>query len=207
MSLLNQKQNLPAGISDKSGEFYVKAIPNPTNPEEYVDEVFLSYNGNQYSFDDIPSSILAIIHEDMDGNPTAMNALIEDFKLLDLKSQTRQYIACRHGSFDLNADFCEEGKLKAAEYVNCGRRCGACKSEGKLCTALQVKNGYLNENEIKTLTCIGNGLIDKEIEDVTGFSVHTIRNYKDSISKKTGLERKPALAGLAYMLGLVTFNY
>ena len=193
MSLIDVCQTVPGGFRDKTGEFYT---------DKDNSDICLSYNGQQYTYDNFPAYILKVVHDDMAENPIAMESLVEDMGLTDLKSQTRQYLACRHGSFDMTPDISEDGKLTPAEYVNCGRR-GQCKAEGKVCPALKVKYGYLNANEIITLTHIGNGLIDKEIEDVTGFSVHTIRNHKDSTSRKTGLERKPLLCRLAFELGLV----
>lgn len=193
MNLLEKKQVIPSGLTDNTGEFYVDLDKN---------EVYLSSGGKQIPFNEFPKEVLDIIHEDMNNRPVAMNALIEFFELVDLVSQTRQFIACRHGSFDSNPDIDVHGILRASEHVNCGRR-GKCLAEGKLCTSIELEHGNLSANEIITLTEIGNGLIDKEIEEKTGFSIHTIRNHKDSISRKSGFTRKPSLGILAYRLGLV----
>lgn len=194
MNLVDFNQRVPAGLlDDGTGEFYISE-----------DEMWLSYRKQQYKFDEFPSEVLEIIYNDMANEPLAVGCLVEDFKLLDLKSQTRQYLACRHGGFDCAADLTSDGKLTPSEYVDCGRRGGVCKSEGKLCTSILLKNGKLTAMEILTLTDVGAGLLDKEIADKRGISEHTVRHQKDSICRKSGLERKPALVGLAFKLGLVS---
>jgi len=191
MNLVDHNQVIPAGLIDTSVEFFL-----------HEGEVNCMYNGQRYKFDDFPAAVIDPINEDLGENPEAGSCLV-DWGKTDLQSQLRQYIACRHGGYDSRPDICVDGKIQPAEFVNCGRR-GSCPYEGRLCTAIQVsEDSYLNQEELKTLRLIGEEHLDKEIADKLNISIHTVRHRKDSIAKKANLERKPALVGLAYRLGLV----
>ncbi|MBO9674453.1 MAG: hypothetical protein J7577_13480 [Sphingobacteriaceae bacterium] len=190
MHLVNNGNRLPGGYTKLTGEFYIDE-----------GELWLSYQKAHHTFDNFPEEIKTIIREDMEANPAAVAELIDNWGLLDERSQTIQYLACRYGAFDGSPDIID-GKLQAPEHVSCGRR-ETCKSQGKLCGSIQLKYGNLTIHEVRTLTEVGNGLLDKEIADKYNISQHTVRHQKDSICRKSGIERKPAMVGLAYMLGLV----
>jgi DNA-binding CsgD family transcriptional regulator len=192
MNLVDHNQRIPGGIIDKSVEFFL-----------YENEVMCMHDGNKYSFDDFPAEIIEIVNQEMAKDDVAIASLV-DWGMVDLNSQMRQYIACKWGGYDSNPDICTTGKIQPAEYVECGRR-DICKYQGKLCTSIKVQNGLLTKNEIDVLKGIGEFLLDKEIADKLFISEHTVRHRKDSICRKSGLERKPALVGLAFKLGLVTF--
>ena len=186
-------QRLPGGSVDASGEFFA-----------HEGEMYVRTKGVTYSFNEFPQYIKDMVSADMDKNPVKIGALVK-WGLLDLDSQMRQYLYCLYGGHDDNPDFDEHGVLLQTEYVDCGRRCGAnkCEFEGELCNSLTVKNGVLNSKEITVLKMIAEGYLDKEIASALFISDQTVRYYKDSLCKKSGLERKPALSGLAYMLGLI----
>lgn len=197
MNLTDYNQRIPAGLlNDGTGEFYINN-----------NEMHLSYRTHQFTFDDFPDHINDLVDADMAQNPIAVACLINDFNLYGLKEQRRQYLACRHGGFDLQPDISADGTLNPSEYVDCGKRGGACKSEGKLCTSILLPYGKLSEREIMVLSDIGSGFLDKEIASKREMSEHSVRHLKDSIARKSGLqnERKTVLVGLAYKLGLVTF--
>lgn len=191
LNLIDQNQNLPAGMVDSSVEFFL-----------YNDEVHCQTEGVTYSFENFPERIISVVSDDMEKNPKAIASLI-DWGFEDSASQMRQYIACRHGGHDNNADISVDGEIQPAEYVNCGRR-GICPYEGKLCTSIVLKHGTLTKSEILVLIEVAEGLLDKEIADKLNISSHTVRHHKDSICRKSGIERKPGIVGLAYKLGLVS---
>ncbi len=190
MNLIDKNQKLPAGLVDDSCEFFI-----------HEHEIKALYKGKVYSFDSFPLEIIEKIESDMISNPKAMKAL-SDWDITDPNEQMRQYISCRFGGFDAQPDINTNGEIMPAEYVECGRH-GNCAYEGKLCCAIKVKNGFLTKREIEVLKCIGEGLLDKETADVLQISIDTLRNHKDSISLKTGLDRKPSLAILAFKLNLI----
>lgn len=191
LHLVDNGGRLPGGYNNTTGEFYIDG-----------GELWLSYQKAHHNYDTFPEEIKSIVREDMEQNPIALAELVDEWNLLDEKSQTTQYLACRYGAFDGSPDIID-GKLQVPEHVACGIR-ETCKSQGKLCGSIQLKHGNLTVHEVRTLTEVGNGLLDKEIADKHNISVHTVRHQKDSICRKSGLERKPAMVGLAYMLGLVT---
>jgi len=190
LHLVDNNQSLPAGMIDTSVEFFL-----------HSEEVHCQTQGKTFAFDDFPTRVVDIMSEDMAQNPKAVACLI-DWGFEDIATQLRQYIACRHGGHDNNADICVDGKVQPSEYVACGRR-GTCPYEGKLCTSIVLKNGTLSKSEILVLIDVAEGLLDKEIADKRNISIHTVRHHKDSICSKGGLERKPMMVKLAVQLGLV----
>lgn len=191
LNLVDYSKVTPSVLVDSSVEFFL-----------HNERIYCITNGNRYEFDEFPEWVKEAMNLDMAANPIAIDCLI-DWGLEETGPQMKQYIACRQGGYDERPDIDVNGKVQPSEYVGCGRR-GKCKYEGKLCTSLQLSYGTLTRSEIAVLTEIGNCLLDKEIADKLNISEHTVRHHKDSISKKSGLERKPALVGLAFKLGLVT---
>jgi DNA-binding CsgD family transcriptional regulator len=190
MNLIDRKQTLPPGLVSKALEFFI-----------HDHEIKCLYKGLVFSFCDFPSEIIAWVEADMLRHPKALKALAE-WDITDPDEQMRQYIACRFGGFDNNPDIEENGQVVAKEYVDCGRR-GSCAYEGKLCASIQLPNGLLTKREIEVLRLIGECKFDKEICDLLNITQDTLRNHKDNISQKAGIERKPALGILAHKLKLV----
>jgi DNA-binding CsgD family transcriptional regulator len=193
LHLIDHSQKLPGGTLGRSVEFFVSE-----------GEMYCRTGGSTYAFEVFPGWVKNIVIADMEKHPSKIERLVM-WGLKDLDSQMRQYLFCLYGGHDDNPDICEDGTMQPSEYVDCGLRCGKCEHEGFLCNSLQLPNGVLTDQEIKTLIMIGNNAIDKEIADALCVSDFTIRYYKDQIMKKAGFvnERKTALVGLAYKLGLV----
>jgi DNA-binding CsgD family transcriptional regulator len=193
LHLVDHSQKLPGGTIGKSVEFFVSDA-----------EMYCRTMGKTFVFNDFPDFVKSAVRKDMSANPTKVAALVK-WGLLDEDSQMRQYLFCLYGGHDDNPDICEDGTLQPSEYVDCGRRCGKCEFEGILCNSLQVQYGVLSSQEIKTLILIGNNAKDNEIAESLFVSKHTVRYYKDEIMRKAGFEneRKTALVGLAFKLGLV----
>lgn len=190
MNLIDKNQQLPPGLVSDAVEFFI-----------HQHEVKCQTQGRTYSFDEMPAEILRIVEDDMMANPKALKALA-DWDITDQNEQMRQYIACRFGGYDYQADISPERGIQPAEYVDCGRR-GSCPYEGKLCTSLLLANGIATKREVEVLKMIGQSLLDKEICDQLNMSQDTLRNHKDSLSQKAGVERKPSLAILAHKLNLI----
>lgn len=190
MNLIDSRQQLPPGLIDGSVEFFI-----------HDRDVKCLYNSQVYKFADLPSHIIELVEAEMLAHPKAMKALA-DWDITDQNEQIRQFIACRFGGFDYQADISADGKIQPAEYIDCGRR-GSCAYEGKLCTSLQLANGIVTRREIEVLKMIGQSYLDKEICDQLHISQDTLRNHKDSISQKAGVERKTALGILAHKLNLI----
>ncbi|MFD2163710.1 response regulator transcription factor [Paradesertivirga mongoliensis] len=187
---MDNRQSLPPGLVDNAVEFFI-----------HQHEIKCLYLGNVYTFDQLPEFVVAIVEQDMLSNPKAMQALAS-WDITDPLEQMRQYIACRFGGFDNNPDISTKGEVLPAEYVDCGRR-GKCPYEGKLCNSIQLPHGLLTKREIEVLKEIGLGSYDKEICEKLSITQDTLRTHKEHISTKAGIERKPALAVLAYKLGLI----
>ncbi|KQC02059.1 helix-turn-helix transcriptional regulator [Pedobacter sp. Hv1] len=191
LNLVDHYKVTPAVLMDTSVEFFI-----------HEEKLYCVTDGQRYSFENFPVWVIETMNLDMEANPIAIECLI-DWGLEETEPQMKQYIACRHGGYDDRPDISADGHVQTSEYVCCGKR-GECKYEGRLCTSFQLRFGTLTRSEIAVLVEIGNFLLDKEIAEKLNISEHTVRHHKDSICRKSGLERKPALVGLAFKLGLIT---
>lgn len=112
-----------------------------------------------------------------------------------------QFIRCRYSRFDGTPDIDEHGRMGATEWTICDKR-GSCRAEGILCKPVSLKNGELTRRETQVIQLIGLGLLDKEICAELYIAPDTLRNHKDNLSRKAGVERKAALAVVALRAGL-----
>ena len=189
-NLIDKAQQIPPGLFDKSVEFMVKDH-----------EIYCLHNGQLLKYVDFPSWIIETIQEDIYKNPKALKALV-DWDISDEDEKIRQYICCRFGGFDNNPDIDVNGVVSPAEYVQCGRR-GKCAYEGKLCVSIVLENGILTKREIEVLVMIGQAKQDKEICSDLAIEQNTLRNHKNNIEEKAGVQGKVAMAILAHRYQLV----
>lgn len=188
--MLNDKQHnrLPAGLMDKSVEFYV-----------HRNQVYCLHDGSKYAFEDFPKWILDVIEDDMLKYPEAIKSLAS-WENLQEDDYIRQYIYCRFGGIDSEPDIDENKEIHHSEYFDCGLR-GVCKYEGKLCPSLKVANGYISPRELDHLKLIQ--LPDKQIADKLHISIDTVFSHKQNIYAKTGMKNKVELAVLASKKGII----
>lgn len=147
----------------------------------------------------IPQNILDIIEEDMMKYPTALACLASWENLLP-EDYMKQYIMCRFGGLDDEADISADGKVLHAEYVSCRLR-GSCKYEGKLCLSLKADYGIISPAEIAVLK-ISNQPI-KIIADTLCITEETVKSHLKSIKEKTGMQDKLQVAVYAHKKGLI----
>lgn len=183
-------QKLPSGLQDEGFEFYV------------VDSnIYCLHNGRRHSYNEIPEEVFRIIDEDMVKHPEAIKALV-DWDMTEQDEMRKQYIYCRFGGFDMEADITPAGTIDHTEYFECGRR-GRCSYEGKLCSSIKVENGHLTKQEIRILKLIAVGLLNKQIGDELNISEDTVSSHCQNIQQKTGLKGKPEMAAFAQRKNLV----
>lgn len=182
-------KHLPAGLMDSNIEFFVEGT-----------EIYALMKGRVIKFDEFPAEIIDVLNTDIEKHPEALKALIE-LDLVEPKTMLRQYIRCRFGGFDGEADI-ENGQLKHTEYWDCGLR-GVCKYEGKLCPAIKVDNGYLTKREIEVLKCIAEGMLDKQIAEALNISITTVPTFTKQIREKGGFNRKADMVKFAINKNLI----
>lgn len=179
---------LIAGLVDNGVEFFVNN-----------NEVHCTNSGKIYAYKDFPKWIIEIIEEDMLKYPEALKAL-SSWENLHESDYVRQYIYCRFGGQDADADINTDGQIHYSEYFDCGLR-GKCKYEGKLCCSIQVHNGYLTKTELEVLKNIQ--LQDKLIADKLCISTETVLTHQQNIRSKTGCKSKVELAVFAAKKGII----
>ncbi|WP_207425962.1 response regulator transcription factor [Pedobacter sp. SYSU D00535] len=176
------------GLVDSAVEFFVDQH-----------EVKCVHDGRTYSFENFPEWIIELVKEDMLQHPEAIKALAS-WENLHESEHVRQYIYCRFGGLDNDADIDVDRGIHYAEYFDCGLR-GSCKYEGKLCCSVQVSNGYLTKTEIEILKRISKA--NKLIADELCISCETVNSHIQNIMKKTGLAGKVELAIFATKKGMI----
>jgi len=189
-NLIDKAQQIPPGLFDKSVEFMVKDH-----------EIYCQHDGQRFIYSEFPAWIIETIKDDMFNHPKALKALVA-WDITDQDEQIRQYICCRFGGYDNNPDISVDGQVSPAEYVQCGRR-GKCAHEGKLCVSIVLDNGVLTKREVEVLVMIGQAKQDKEICSDLAIEQNTLRNHKNSIEEKAGVQGKVAMAILAHKYQLV----
>lgn len=196
MKLLNQR--LPAGLIDKGAEFYF-------NPD--TKDIECLHAGKRLTYDQVPEHLLEIVSEDMAKHPEAIIG-IQGMNIYDSDEQLKQYIFCRFGGFDNDADINEEGIIEYTEYFDCGKR-GICKFEGKVCATIKVgvdsdgNNVTLTKRELEVLKLVAQGKLDKEIAEILCMSEETVRSHNKSIRSKGGFSRKHDMTAFAVSKNLI----
>lgn len=196
MKLLNQR--IPAGLIDNGAEFYFN--PN-TNDIECL------HRGRTFPWATIPTNLLDVISEDMAKHPEAIKGLT-DWNIHDSDGMLKQYIFCRFGGFDNDADINTDGIVAYTEYFDCGKR-GLCKYEGKICATIKVgvdqdgNNITLTKRELEILKLVAQGKLDKEIADILSMSEETVRSHNQNIRNKGGFSRKHDMTAFAVSKNLI----
>lgn len=192
------QQRIPAGLIDKGVEFYV-------HPD--TKDIECLHDGKVFKWSEIPSHLLDIVADDMARNREAVKALI-DWNIQDSEEMLKQYIFCRFGGFDNDADIDHEGNIDYTEYFDCGKR-GQCKYEGKVCATIKVgtddqgNNITLTKREVEVVKLIAQGKLDKEIADILCTSEETIRSHSQNIRAKGGFARKHDITAFAVNKNLI----
>src|SRR5690606_17307288 len=144
-------------------------------------------NGRKYSWGEIPAEILDIVSEDLVRNPDAVKAL-NDWNIHDGDEMLQQYVFCRFGGFDTEADIDAEGKIEYTEYFECGKR-GLCKYEGKVRATIKVTEGHLTKRELEILKLVAQGKLNTEIADILNISEETVSTHNQNIQRKGGWQK------------------
>lgn len=177
LNLSKIKQQLPPGLEDNAVEFYISE-----------NEIKCLHKGVPYFWGDFPEWIITKIEEDMLLNPDAVKALVS-WDITQRDDMMRQYIICRFGGFDGNADISDNGSIEHVEYFECGRR-GNCSYEGKLCASIKVGNEHLTKQEINVIKKIATGKSNRIIADELCISEETVNTHNQNIQRKLGVKSK-----------------
>lgn len=178
---------LIAGLTNNHSEFFVQG-----------GKIFLAKAGCVTQKEVITNRFHDLLWLAIEANPQVRKGL-SLLGIINKNAQILKYFHCNYSDADHNADLTACGKLGEREFISCAKRCGGCPAEGLLCKIpYQISN-----RELQVLSLIGAGLLDKEICASLNIAQDTLRNHKDSISRKTGLSRKAQLSILANQLNLI----
>lgn len=183
-------QRLPAGLVDGGVEFYY-----------HNGEIEALYGGKRLSLDELPEHVMQIVEDDMTKYPEAIKALLK-WDLHTPGEMIRQYIMCRFGGFDNEADITADGKIEYTEYFDCGKR-GQCSAEGKLCPVIQVGDEYLTKQETRIVRLTGAGKSNSEIAHELHITEDTVKSHMQNIQRKCGWSSKLDIVAFAVRKNLV----
>lgn len=190
---MNHKFNIPAGLLDGSTEFFT--APGVNGPQ-----IMALHAGQKYSYDDLPAHIKTLVYVNMKSKP-AIDAELSKMVGDDEFAKLRQFITCRFGALNSEADITACGKMSEPEYVPCANR-GKCQFEGKVCASITVNGGLpLTKSESEVLKLVA--LPHKLIADKLFVSVETVKSHINSIRVKTGLATKIEMGIYASKHGII----
>lgn len=183
-------QQLPPGLEDNAVEFY---FHNGT--------LKCLHAGRVYEWGNFPQYIINKVEEDLLSHPEALKALAS-WDIIHRDEMIYQYIYCRFGGFDHEADINADGDIIHAEYFDCGRR-GRCSQEGKLCPAIKVGDEFLTKQEINILKKVAAGKPNKIIADELNISEETVASHNQNIQRKLKVACKTEMAVWAVKKNIV----
>jgi DNA-binding CsgD family transcriptional regulator len=179
---MNQTNTVPAGLTDAKVEFFVMN-----------GEVQFIQDGAIHLFDEITLDQAAGLRRELESDAKAVIGL-ELLEIKDPIEQLKQYVFCRFGDFDKQADVNEDGITKA-EYWDCGHR--PCLADGFLCKFPEVKHGRLTPHDVKIIRMVARDLTNQQIAAELNISVHTVNKECQQIAHKIGGFSKSIIAFFA----------
>ena len=190
---MKMQKGIPAGIIDGGTEFFT--APGINGPE------LMAFHGSKiYSYDDLPGSTKTLVYVHMKSQPM-VDAELTKMVGNDEVAKLKQFIMCRFGAMNSEADVTSCGKMSEPEYVPCLNR-GNCKFEGRVCASITVNNGLpLSKSESAVFKLIH--LPAKDIAERLFVSLETIKSHINNIRIKTGLANKTEMAVWATKHGVI----
>lgn len=166
---------------------------NENTAEVYFDheknDLFLIKDSKHIPFRKWPQDIVSIFYNELLDDPVA----IETLHNYHSQDWLFEFIKCRYGAFDCNADLINNKINDNQEYFQCGKR-STCSYEGKRCNEVVAINGVLSKREIQIANCIANGLECPEIAEQLFISASTVATHRENIKYKIGVKN---IAGIS----------
>jgi DNA-binding CsgD family transcriptional regulator len=175
--------NTPPGILNNDVEFVAMN-----------GEVKCIHGGRMYSWPEMSIRIKAKLKELLEMDPKAIRGL-EAMGITDMQDQLHQFAFCNFGEFDKNADVKTNGQVHR-EYWNCGQR-ENCPGHGLVCKFPVVAEGRLTAHDVHLAVHVAEDMVNKEIADHLGVSVHTINRECKNLARKLRVKSKPGIAAFA----------
>ena len=155
--MMNSK--LLPGMTESSTEFFVEN-----------DELKIIQNGRVLQFHELSFATVQTVQEYIDAHTDIKLALMDMVPNSKMR-QIEQFLKCRFGGLDANADLKACGEMQDGEFWPCPNH-GHCPFEGVLCKLPMVNGHRLNKTEfhlIRHLTTIKtNELIAEELDTPLG---------------------------------------
>ncbi|MDK7375487.1 LuxR C-terminal-related transcriptional regulator [Weeksella virosa] len=177
-------QSYYPGMIDSSIEFFFDG----------TNTLFLT-NGCISPISQIPEKIKKIIISEIRKDSKVEHILHNWFPYNQIK-QIEEFIKCRFGGLDFQADITESGRLQKGEYWDCPLR-GRCSGEGKVCQHIRYNNQIINSTEITLIKLLITDLTNNEISSTMNIPLGTIHLMKKNLYEKLEITTKQELALIA----------
>lgn len=177
-------QSYYPGMIDSSIEFFFDG----------TNTLFLT-NGHIGRISNVPEKIKKIIISEIKKD-SEVEFILQDWFPKNNERQIEEFVKCRFGGLDFQADITESGQLQKGEYWDCPLR-GKCKGEGKLCQHIRYNNQIIDSKEITLIKLLITDLTNNEISRIMNIPLGTIHLMKKNLYEKLEITTKQELALIA----------
>lgn len=186
--MTNQNKLLP-GMVDGAIEFFIDA-----------ERIKAITNGSVIDFSQLSFVTIQILQQAID-NDSEVKMHLFDMHPNDRYKRLEQFVKCRFGGLDYQADMSDNG-LQDGEWWPCPLR-GLCPSEGVLCKSVQFNGNRLGNKEIKLLQQLATNHTNEVIADELAIPMGTLHLAKKNLYKKLGIQTKQEATIIGQRLNLI----
>jgi DNA-binding CsgD family transcriptional regulator len=179
---------IPAGIKPGEVEFF-----------QMETNLYAMVSGSQVSLCSLPAYVYDIIDRSID---IKANEALDALGITDVMERRKQFLKCNCTEYDFTPDIAPGQTTLNLEYVACGLRGGLCSFEGSLCKHIIIDGQKISLAELRVISCIRQGLQDKEICSRLGIALDTLRSHKRNIQPKIGALSKVQIATQSIKYGI-----
>ena len=186
--MTNQNKLLP-GLKCNSVEFFmdngsIKAITN----------------GSIIDFTQLPFAHMQLLEEEIEKDKQVKMHLLDMHPNSKYK-RLEQFVKCRFGGLDYQADMSSEG-VQDGEWWPCPLR-GKCASEGVLCKAVQYNGQRLDHQDITLVQLLSTNNTNEVIANEMNLPLGSFHLAKKKLYQKLGVQTKQELTIIGQRLNLI----
>lgn len=186
--MTNQNKLLP-GLMDGSIEFFID-----------TDKLKAITNGSVIDFTQLSFSGIKILQQAIDSNPEVKLHLF-DMHPNDKYKRLEQFVKCRFGGLDYQADMSTDG-LQDGEFWPCPLR-GSCASEGVLCKSVQFNGQRLDTKDINLVQQLATNNTNEVIAEQLSMPMGSLHLAKKKLYRKLGIQTKQEATIIGQRLNLI----
>lgn len=182
-------QNLLPGLLDDSIEFFIDA-----------DNIKAITNGAVIDFANLSFDAIKVLQDAIDSDHDVKMHLF-DMHPTDKYKRLEQFVKCRFGGLDYQADMSSEG-LQDGEWWPCALR-GSCASEGVLCKAVKFNGQRLDNQDVNLVQQLSTNNTNEVIASEMDMPMGSLHLAKKKLYRKLGIQTKQEATIIGQRLNLI----